>query len=106
MEFSGPEAQKTPWNAKHSRGAGGNRTLVRQVVTQRATTIPVFLTHGSQLVGSSGHEAPPPDLSPMSAVFAGCQWSFPTVHQRFWCQAAMVRPRVALLLAMTLYLLT
>jgi len=48
-------------------------------------------------------EVQPPDLSPMSAVFAGCQWSFPTVHHRFWWQAAMVRPRVALLLAMTLY---
>jgi hypothetical protein len=52
--------------------------------------------------GRVGPEARPSDLSPMSAVFAGCQWSFPTVHHRFWCQAAMVRPRVPLLVAMTL----
>lgn len=39
----------------------------------------------------------------MSAVFAFCQWSFPTVYHCFWCQAAVVRPRVPLLVAMTLY---
>ena len=31
------------------------------------------------------------------------QWSFPTVLHRFCCRAAVNRPRVALLLAMTLY---
>ena len=36
----------------------------------------------------------PLDLSPVSAVFAGCQRSFPAVRHRFCCQAAMSWPRV------------
>ena len=57
------------------------------------------------LPGEVGLKGLPPDLSPVSAVFPVCQRSLPAVHRRFWCQAAAVRPRVPLLVAMILYLL-
>ena len=58
------------------------------------------------LPGELDHKGLPPVLSPGSGVFPVCQRSFPAVHYRFWCQAAAVRPRVPLLVAMILYLLT
>ena len=51
-------------------GAGGNRTLVRQVVIDRATTIPVSWLYGCHPPGRVGHEGP------CRRVFPRCQRSF------------------------------
>lgn len=88
------------------RGAGGNRTPVRQVVTTPDTTIPDSATHSRGTGGSAGlpTEGPSqlPGLSPMSAVFACCQRSFPAVHPHFCCRAVRIRPRAPLPVTMTL----
>src|SRR5690606_11360608 len=86
-----------------SRGAGGNRTPVRRAVTDRATTIPVIaasrLPH--RRVGWPCEED-------RRRVFPRCQWSFPpsavfpAVNHRFCCQAAVIWPRVPLLVAIAL----
>ncbi len=44
--------------------------------------------------------------SPTSAVFAGCQRSFPAVHPHFCCRAVRIRPRAPFLVTMTLHYLT
>ena len=67
---------------------------------------PCLWLMAATLPGELGHKGPPPELSPGSGVFPVSQRSFPAVHYRFWCQAAAVRPRVPLLVAMILYLLT
>lgn len=75
-----------------SSGAGENRTPVRQVVTEPDTTIPAFRLTA---VGSAGRLA----LGPTAGSFPDVsglsrrQWSFPTVHPRFCCRAAVIRPR-------------
>ena len=86
-------------------GAGGNRTPVRQVVGTPATTIPDSATHSCG-TGGSAEQAQLPGLSPMSAVFAGCQRSFPAVHPHFCCRAVRIWPRAPFPVTMTLYYLT
>ncbi len=87
-------------------GAGGNRTPVRQSVTDRATTIPEIAAHGCRTAGSGGPQGPD------RRVFPPGQRSFtpsavcPCCLHRFCCQAAADRPRVPLPVAMTLYRLT
>ncbi len=49
---------RTVVGSKGSGGAGGTRTLVRQVVTRRATTIPVSWLMAATLPGQAGHEGP------------------------------------------------
>src|ERR1700759_4623632 len=83
-------------------GAGGNRTLVRRTGTVRATTVPEAVAHGCHIAGSTGPEGPPLGLSRVSAVFHAVSWSLPAVLHRFCCQAAMDRPRVPLLVAISL----
>ena len=82
-------------------GAGGNRTLVRRAVTDRATTIPEIadlrLPH-RRVGGARAHRR----------VFPRCQRSFPpsavfaAVILCFCCRAAVDRPRVPSRVAMTL----
>src|SRR5690606_265652 len=98
-----PGAERAGPGGPARRGAGGNRTPVRRAVTDRATTIPVIaasrLPH--RRVGWPCEED-------RRRVFPRCQWSFPpsavfpAVNHRFCCQAAVIRPRVPLLVAIAL----
>jgi hypothetical protein len=78
-------------------GAGGNRTPVRRVDDDRATTIPV--DYGVSAAVPPGRLA---SRGGRRRVFPRGQRSFtrsavfPAVNHRFCCQAAVVRPRVPL----------
>jgi hypothetical protein len=83
-------------------GAGGNRTLVRQAVIALATTIPecapLRLVHRRVDYRRSGTG------SSFRAVSGLCLRSAvsPAVHRYFCCRAVAIRPRVPLLVAMSL----
>jgi len=88
-------------------GAGGNRTLVRRAVTNRATTIPVLRPQRLPSPRVDGtHEECTAGSFPDVSVLSRRQRSLPAVHHRFCCRAAVVRPRAPLLVTMTLYKLT
>ncbi len=96
-----PQAAGGLRSVERRGGAGGNRTLVRQAVTARATTIPesepLRLAH-RRVGGACAHRL----------VFPRSQWScppsvvFPTVNPHFCCRAVRIWPRVPLLVAVTL----
>ena len=92
---------RSPRTPSWSGGAGGNRTLVRQAVTTRDTTIPGSRLYGCRTAGSEG-------LAPTAGSFSGVsglsrrQRSLPAVLHCFCCRAAVDRPRVPLLVAVTL----
>src|SRR5215216_3761965 len=87
------------------RGAGGNRTPVHQPVDEPATTIPV---PGADAAPPAGRLTVSPECGGPRSVFPERQRSFPppvvfpTAISRFCCRAAGDRPRVALLLTMSL----
>ena len=87
-------------------GAGGNRTPVRQCVTERDTTIPEIAAYGSHTAGSGG------PLGPSRGGFPPGQRAFtpsavcPSCLHRFCCRVAVDRPRVPLPVAVTLNYLT
>ena len=54
------------------------------------------------LPGQAGREAQPSDLFSDVSGLSRRQRSFPAVHHRFCCRAAVVWPRVPLLVPMTL----
>ncbi len=87
-------------------GAGGNRTPVRQVVTEPATTIPALRPRGlpHRRVGGP-HEEVTPGSFPGASGLSRRQWSFPTVHPRFCCRAAVIRPRAPSLVTILLFYL-
>ena len=95
----------SPFGLTPGSGAGGNRTLVRRVVTTRATTIPGSRPYGCRTAGSVELALTAgsfPDVSGLSRR----QRSLPAVLHCFCCRAAVDRPRVPLLVAVTLYRLT
>ena len=76
------------------RGAGGNRTLVRQAGDARATTIPepapLRLAH--RRVGGAREVLAARSFPEVSGL-SRRQWSLPTVRHCFCCRAAVARPR-------------
>jgi hypothetical protein len=88
------------------RGAGGNRTPVRQVVTEPDTTIPASRPRRLPNWRVSGlHEEVTAGSFPDVSGLSRRQWSFPTVHPRFCCRAAWIRPRAPLLVTILLFYL-
>jgi hypothetical protein len=89
-----------------SGGAGGNRTPVRQVVTEPDTTIPALrprrLPH--RRVGGP-HEVVTAGSFPDVSVLSHGQRSFPAVHPHFCCRAVGIRPRAPLLVTILLFYL-
>ena len=79
------------------RGAGGNRTLVRQAGDARATTIPepapLRLAH--RRVGGAREVLAARSFPEVSGL-SRRQWSLPTVRHCFCCRAAVARPRAPL----------
>ncbi len=83
-------------------GAGGNRTPVRFGFTVRDTTIPEFVVFGIHSAGSVGSDDHTPGSFSDVIGLSQRQRSFPAVHHYFCCQAVVIRPRVSLLVPMTL----
>jgi hypothetical protein len=85
------------------RGAGGNRTPVHQLVNEPATTIPdseadAASPAGRLTITSDGRRSVFPECQPSFRLSA----FFLAVILRFWCRAAVDRPRAAFLLTMSL----
>ena len=97
------QLQECSRRTSSSRGAGGNRTPVRQVVTDLATTIPAPRPRRLPNWRVSGpHEAATAGSFPDVSGLSRRQWSFPTVHPRFCCRAAWIWPRAPLLVTVFL----